>query len=299
MQEQQARSIEIDETLADFRAEVAALQTASVTSVETKSAGPKPAGSTGSTSYWRPSQSVHSGTRFRCSTNNPLAVRQSADVFVRQARAFDERQMEKRLAPLLPPPPLECGQQAYHHTMDPSYTYRQQEERQSVCCGQAFWLLDAFFLVWCWSVLPMFSKSTKRLNFPASTCKNWRIFASLRVPPAGTSLFDLALFLASALPVLATWAVFSCLVDKILTPCPLARIISPTLVTILRTCAPDLKFLQDFAEPCIDVPFVTWRWNAGAPRSYPLPAQEDFSDTCRHLPAKGLRICTWNTRGTN
>ena len=45
---------------------------------------------------------THSGTGFRCSTNNPLAVRQSADVFVRQARAFDERQMGKRLPPPLP-----------------------------------------------------------------------------------------------------------------------------------------------------------------------------------------------------
>ena len=39
MQEQQVRSMEIDKTLADLRAEVAALQSASVSSVETKNAG--------------------------------------------------------------------------------------------------------------------------------------------------------------------------------------------------------------------------------------------------------------------
>ena len=38
MREQQARSIEIDKTLADIRADLVALQSASVSSAETKSA---------------------------------------------------------------------------------------------------------------------------------------------------------------------------------------------------------------------------------------------------------------------
>ena len=37
---------------------------------------------------------------FCYTADNPLAVRKSADVFVRQARAFDEGQMEMRLPPL-------------------------------------------------------------------------------------------------------------------------------------------------------------------------------------------------------
>ena len=43
---------------------------------------------------------ANSGKWFILATENPLAVHKSADVFVRQTRAFDERQMEKRLAPL-------------------------------------------------------------------------------------------------------------------------------------------------------------------------------------------------------
>ena len=61
MQDQQARSIEIDKTLAELRAHVVALQSAFVSSVETKSASsdwllPKIAGSTSSGSNRRPSQ---------------------------------------------------------------------------------------------------------------------------------------------------------------------------------------------------------------------------------------------------
>ena len=37
------------------------------------------------------------------------------------------------------------------------------------------------------------------------------------------------------------------------------------------------------------------RWNAGVFRLSSL--QGYASDSCRHLPAKGLRICTWTTRG--
>ena len=40
---------------------------------------------------------AHSGTGFLCTTDNPLAVRKSAEVFVRQARADDECQMGKLL----------------------------------------------------------------------------------------------------------------------------------------------------------------------------------------------------------
>ena len=39
---------------------------------------------------------------------------------------------------------------------------------------------------------------------------------------------------------------------------PPARDIRPALVTLLRACAPYLNFLQDIAELCVDVPFVTW-----------------------------------------
>ena len=188
---QQARSVDVDKTLESLRASMDALQSAPVSSVETKSVVsdwplPKVAGSTGSGSNRRPSQShtpgesvgfsqlpgkrqkpsfspaqkapeewyqqddalclssslvvrtktlsksfvlledpceiwcnkgsenarlifhsktacqqfltANSGTEFLYTAENPLAVRKSADVFVRQARAFDERQMEKRLA---------------------------------------------------------------------------------------------------------------------------------------------------------------------------------------------------------
>ena len=43
---------------------------------------------------------AHSGEAFLHTTENPLAVRKSAEVFVRQARAYDERQMGTLLAPL-------------------------------------------------------------------------------------------------------------------------------------------------------------------------------------------------------
>ena len=203
-QEQYGRSIEINKTLANLRANALALQSASVSSVETKNATsgwplPKIAGSASSSSNGRPSQnrtpgesvgiSQPSGKRqkpffspaqkapeewsnktknsfavlfssgshvvrtrtlskifartpvlawriptrsnareavtlpalffrskeacqqflaafsdsgFRYFTDNPWAVRKSADGFVRQARVFDERQMIE----LLPPPPL-------------------------------------------------------------------------------------------------------------------------------------------------------------------------------------------------
>ena len=66
MQELQARSIEIAKTLADLREDIAALQSASVSSVETTSAGsewplPKSAGSAVSVSYRRPSQTLPPG----------------------------------------------------------------------------------------------------------------------------------------------------------------------------------------------------------------------------------------------
>ena len=66
MQERQARSLEIDKTLADIRADFVALQSVPVSSVETKSAIsdwplPESAGSAGSTSYRRPSQTLNPG----------------------------------------------------------------------------------------------------------------------------------------------------------------------------------------------------------------------------------------------
>ena len=197
VQDQQARSNEIDKTLAELRANVVALQSASVSSVETKSASfvwplPKIAGPTSSGSNRRPSQTPGEGPgspvisqplgspaqnahpewyqqdfqfsrsavlfrfpcgqnkdtvkkfcdvsfpgvednyeikckkgsdnarlvfcnlkqrvsnsvlRIRvkaslCTTENPLAVRMPAEVFVLQARAYEERQMGKLLAPL-------------------------------------------------------------------------------------------------------------------------------------------------------------------------------------------------------
>ena len=66
MQELQARSVEIDKTLADLREDIAALQAASVSSVETTSAGsewplPMFAGSAVSVSHGRPSQILPPG----------------------------------------------------------------------------------------------------------------------------------------------------------------------------------------------------------------------------------------------
>ena len=75
---------------------------------------------------------AHSGMGSWYSTSSPLSVRKSADVFVCQARAFDDGQMGKRLGSF-----LGCGQQAHHqaltvHTRNPSYTGLLQEQRQSV-----------------------------------------------------------------------------------------------------------------------------------------------------------------------
>ena len=39
------------------------------------------------------------------------------------------------------------------------------------------------------------------------------------------------------------------------------------------------------------------RWSRGVLRTSSLLAQEDAFDTCRHLLATKLRICTWNARG--
>ena len=39
------------------------------------------------------------------------------------------------------------------------------------------------------------------------------------------------------------------------------------------------------------------RWNANVLKACDLPSHDAVSGTCDHLPAKGLRICTWNTRG--
>ena len=66
MHELQARTIEIDKTLADPRQDIAALQFASVSSVETTSAGsewplPMSAGAAFSVSYGRPSQTLPPG----------------------------------------------------------------------------------------------------------------------------------------------------------------------------------------------------------------------------------------------
>ena len=66
MQEQQAWSLEIDKTLADIRADLVALQSVPISSAETKSpisdwTLPVSAGSAGSTSYRRPSQTLNPG----------------------------------------------------------------------------------------------------------------------------------------------------------------------------------------------------------------------------------------------
>ena len=66
MQEQQARSLEIEKTLADIRADFVALQTVPISSAETKSAIsdwplPVSAFSAGSTSHRRPSQTLNPG----------------------------------------------------------------------------------------------------------------------------------------------------------------------------------------------------------------------------------------------
>ena len=98
----------------------------------------------------------------------------------------------------------------------------------------------------------VFSRSTKRLNSPASLFRIWRMFLSLYVRPAGTLLFDFCS------PFLPRGRRFLCLADKFVALSPPARDILPALVTILRACAPDLNFLQDFAELCVDVPYVAW-----------------------------------------
>ena len=87
---------------------------------------------------------AYSGKGFLGGTDNPRAVCKSADVFVRRARAFDERWRGKLLAPF----PLESGYLYHHHpisihTRYSSITPCRWKERESVHCGQALWIHHA------------------------------------------------------------------------------------------------------------------------------------------------------------
>ena len=87
----------------------------------------------------------------------------------------------------------------------------------------------------------------------SSPFKIWRIFSSLCVRPAGTLLFDFCS------PFPSTWAVvFVSRRQVCYSVSPRRGDILLALVTILIACAPHLTFLHDFAELCVDVPFVAW-----------------------------------------
>ena len=132
-------------------------------------------------------------------------------------------------------PLQEWGQQAHHqalpvHTRDPGYTRRRQEDRQCACMvNKLYGLSMPIFISWFWNVAPMFSRSTKRWNSPASPLNNWRTLQP-RVPPAGTLTF----FLHRSPFFVFTWTAFSCLAGRLFTLRPPARDCFPVLATVFR-----------------------------------------------------------------
>ena len=106
-------------------------------------------------------------------TENLLAVRKSAEVFVRHARAFYERQMGKLLAPL-------WG--AAHKLVTNSFQYTAgiqaapvvDRKNASVSIVDKLSGFSMPISRLSWSMAPMFSKSTKKRSSLVSPMQNWR-----------------------------------------------------------------------------------------------------------------------------
>ena len=128
---------------------------------------------------------THSSMGFQYSTNNPLAVRKPADVFERQARAFDERQMEKRLARFWSAANKLITKHWQYRPGDPSRTCRRQEERQSVCCGcrRRCEKASLFFS------LGKMAQRWKIQQFPSGNRKDWSFLQIFGLPPARSTSY--------------------------------------------------------------------------------------------------------------
>ena len=90
------------------------------------------------------------------------------------------------------------------------------------------------------------------------------------------------------------------------TPPPLLSRVSSALSPLRPGCSlgSDARITTDCALHGTDavacllgIQPVLQRRKADALRTSNIYVQEAVSSTCRHFPAKGLRVCTWNTRG--
>ena len=177
-----------------------------------------------------------------------------------------------------------------------------------------------------WSMAPMSSKSTRKRNSAESPKQSLRTYWR-RVHLAGTSSFSRTRAFVAAPVAMFVWTGSFCLAGIELFTCFRRGTVFPVCMTPLRACSLTI-FSLDLSCPCVDVPFLWWpnltfgldgffhqdrvrcpgnvlsgpgvlqsvrRWKTGISSS--LPAQEASFLTCRHLPAKELRICTWNTHG--
>ena len=151
---------------------------------------------------------------------------------------------------------LECGQQARHqaltvHTRDPSYTGLRLEQPKSMYRWQSLPVLDAHLLSSCWNVVPMFFKVHEEAELPGVTFQDLEdILVSVRA-----SSWDIVIWFLLSF----SFHVGGGFVSRR----QVCYSVSPgaghsSVGDHSQACAPDCQFLQDFAELCVDVPFVTW-----------------------------------------